>query len=93
LHTNCHIKKYAEFNQIHDKQLKQHICKCGKIYKYRQGLHAHKKECIPITIPNNELHTLANMLTESLQSNANLAMQNQILQTHLWFKFMMKRKN
>lgn len=77
LHTNCHMRKYTEFHQMHDKPVKQHLCKCGKVYKYRQGLHAHKKECIP----KNDVHILADMLTESLQSNVNLAMQNQMLQT------------
>jgi hypothetical protein len=26
-------------------QLKAHFCYCGKAYKYRQGLHAHKRSC------------------------------------------------
>ena len=37
---------------------KSHCCGCGKKYKYRQGLHAHQKNCSSSTIkPNDEINT------------------------------------
>jgi len=40
------------------------ICDCGRKYKYRQGLHAHKKKCIGVT--NNI--TVENMVIEKVKN-------------------------
>ena len=56
-------------------------CDCGKKYKYRQGLFAHKKNC---TILNSELHDEENPINSKeliitlLKQNNNL--QNQIIE-------------
>ena len=49
----------------------EHRCSCGKIYKYRQGLHRHKKACIPfyenskdLFEENKELRTTINTLID-----------------------------
>ena len=46
-------------------------CLCGKIYKYRQGLHKHKKNCVKVTGENKKDND--NILVElfKLQMNEN----------------------
>jgi len=38
-------KNNANSDKFSQKSLKSHICDCGKVYKYRQGLCYHKKTC------------------------------------------------
>ncbi len=51
LHTDKHINTVNQCKPI----VKQHICKCGKEYKYRQGLHVHKQKCKGIVTNENTL--------------------------------------
>lgn len=37
------------------KSIKQHVCGCGKIYKYHQGLSVHKKNCNGVASNDNAL--------------------------------------
>jgi acetone carboxylase gamma subunit len=43
--TNKHIKQQNNYNTSQQEIDKIYKCKCGNSYKYRQGLHKHKKEC------------------------------------------------
>ena len=43
LATKKHNKLTQDQDQVQDQP--SHICKCGKSYMYRQGLHLHKKKC------------------------------------------------
>jgi len=43
--TRRHVNNYNELHKNCEKYAKQYTCDCGKIYKYRQGLHAHRKNC------------------------------------------------
>jgi len=45
LTTRRHVNNYNELHKIGEKYARQYVCDCGKIYKYRQGLHAHRKNC------------------------------------------------
>ena len=45
LTTRRHVNNYNELHKIGEKYARQYACECGKIYKYRQGLHAHRKNC------------------------------------------------
>ena len=42
-----------------NKEPKTYVCQCGKIYKYRQGLHFHKKTCDykPSVTQNTDINT------------------------------------
>jgi hypothetical protein len=54
----------------------QHVCECGKYYKYRQGLHTHRKKCnykdiydenekLKLELKHqNEIHELKNKILE-----------------------------
>ena len=57
-------------------------CECGKQYKYRQGLHNHKKKCSQITqkkentmVPNNENINLNVLVIDLLKQNQELQKQ------------------
>ena len=45
LSTRRHVGNYNELHKTGEKYVRQYACECGKIYKYRQGLHAHRKNC------------------------------------------------
>jgi len=69
LSTRCHINNDAKVNHniIVEKPVKLFTCKCGKNYKFRQGLHAHKKSCentLPIINPSIDInmYTIMNRL-------------------------------
>jgi hypothetical protein len=55
------------------KNAENFICECGKIYKYRQGLHKHKRRC---SLVNN---TIVCMETEEKPSMMDLLTQNKEL--------------
>jgi hypothetical protein len=68
--TRRHVNNYNELHKIGEKYARQYTCDCGKIYKYRQGLHAHRKNCDGIapsestTKPNDsEVTTDTNIYT------------------------------
>jgi hypothetical protein len=48
--------------------LSKHVCSCGKIYKYRQGLHKHAKTCLPK--PSENTMVIGNSNSNS-NSNSN----------------------
>ena len=79
LSTKYHNKKCIEFQQDE----KQYVCKCGKIYKHRQGLHFHKKDCNYVVVPINDKQNITDRLIESMQNNANLIIQNHIIQNQI----------
>jgi len=66
-----------------DKML--HICTCGKSYKYRQGLHIHKKTCNSVPVnqtitPVSTSNILCDLLTElklEREENKELLMKNE----------------
>ena len=57
LHTPKHIQIASNRDIVHP----GYICQCGKKYKYRQGLFAHRQTCVSTMeeIPTNESHTNA----------------------------------
>ena len=61
--------------------IKKHVCEnCGNEYKYRQGLHTHKKKCYfnnKNTCNSNEISYLTNIIIEMVKSNNEL--QKQVL--------------
>lgn len=52
------------------------MCKCGKIYKYRQGLYVHKKRCDVIINVNskhyNESNELKDLVIELMYQNTDI---------------------
>ena len=77
--TAKHIKMTdgCEFGSIGS----DHTCSCGKIFKYRQGLHKHKLKCSPEENKNNvtENHVFdTNLILKLIQQNENL--QNLLMQ-------------
>ena len=56
--------------------IKKHLCKCGKIYKYKQGLSLHKKTCAILTnnqkIDNSEIKMLTGLVKELASHNQTL---------------------
>ena len=65
------------------------FCECGKIYKFRQGLHFHKKTCNITqndnetnnnkTTSDSEIKLLTNLVIDVVKQNQELSMQNQEL--------------
>ena len=64
-HLKMTINDKKEENEIKEKKPKNIIfeCDCGNIYKYRQGLFAHKKKCnIKLSIPENTIENTKNIV-------------------------------
>jgi hypothetical protein len=57
--------------------LMEYVCNCGKRYKYRQGLHAHKKYCKWV---NENLENKDNEIIEFKNSNNNNNLENLVVQ-------------
>jgi hypothetical protein len=91
--TQKHIRMTN--NDINLANNKDFACVCGKIYKYRQGLFAHRKKCngyVSIqNIENNKIYdpTALNdnisseLITKLLMQNQELLLSNQKLQSQL----------
>ena len=63
------------------KLAKKFLCDCGKEYKYRQGLHTHRKNCNQNISSNNksedsELKILTNLVLDVVKQNQELTQQN-----------------
>ncbi len=72
-------------NPIQSENTKIHKCQCGKMYKHRQGLYAHKKGCAekitpPVVQTPISTTDLTNMIVELMKSNNELQKQNAELQ-------------
>jgi hypothetical protein len=62
LSTRRHVNNYNELHKIGEKYARQYACDCGKIYKYRQGLHAHRKICDGSTLAESTNEPDANVI-------------------------------
>tara|TARA_B100000780_G_scaffold266467_1_gene222706 strand:+ start:635 stop:1192 length:558 start_codon:yes stop_codon:yes gene_type:complete len=73
--TNKHIKNHdgVDYTEIKNKQL--YKCNCGNEYKYRQGLHAHKKVCKYIAEQTKEPYTIQS-LKEAIEDNKKLRIES-----------------
>jgi hypothetical protein len=85
-----HLAKHASENDDNDdknddknddapKKPKNHVCECGKKYKYRQGLFCHKKKCELIITPTdnasqteNDIKILTNLVLNIVKQNQEL---------------------
>jgi hypothetical protein len=52
LHLLTAKHKMMTVNDKNPSNLSKHVCSCGKIYKYRQGLHKHAKSCSQKPVEN-----------------------------------------
>ena len=73
--TPKHQKNYTELQESCEKVLPIPQCKCGKIYKHRQGLWKHQKVC-----NNQDDNVLITLVTEVVKSNNEIKLQNMELQ-------------
>ena len=73
--TNKHIKNHdgVDYTEIKNKQL--YKCNCGNEYKYRQGLHAHKKVCKYIAEQTKEPYTIQSV-KEAIEDNKKLRIES-----------------
>jgi hypothetical protein len=74
-------KHEISMEPLQNDYIKIHKCECGKIYKHRQGLYAHKKLCTDkIKQPNIQTQVstldLTNLVVELMKSNNELQKQN-----------------
>ena len=83
LMTNKH-KRMTNDDKKAQKSAKnnEYICECGKKYKYRQGLHKHKKHCSVINnklvcLGTDEQSTILNLISQNKELMNLLAIQNQ----------------
>jgi hypothetical protein len=77
---HCSTAKHIQRTKD-DKIVSDYICSCGKIFKYRQGLHKHKNKCSPdqnknIIVENPPIDT--SLIIKLIQQNENL--QNLLVQ-------------
>ena len=74
LTTRKHMNDDASVTKSCQSSSKQYTCGCGKEYKHRQGLHAHKTQCSYIET-QDEVKNLTHMVMELMKSNAELQKQ------------------
>jgi hypothetical protein len=85
-----HLSKHTSQNDDNDdknddknddapKKPKNHVCECGKKYKYRQGLFCHKKKCALTINPTentsqteNDIKILTNLVLNIVKQNQEL---------------------
>jgi len=75
------------------KLAKKYICECGKEYKHRQGLYAHKSKCVPSVVATQENIQLTNLVIEVIKSNGEMQKQNQEFQNKILETFNEVMKN
>ena len=77
---HCATAKHIQ-RTLDDQKVSEYICSCGKIFKYRQGLHKHKIKCSPdknkiIIVENPPIDT--SLIIKLIQQNETL--QNLLVQ-------------
>ena len=82
LATRKHIMNDKSLQICSENIFKKYECECGKEYRHRQGLHAHKKKCskdikIKPEPPHSEsdIKLLTNLVLEVVKSHADLQKQ------------------
>jgi hypothetical protein len=82
--TAKHENRYKMVTNDYKGVPNANTCECGKTYKHRQGLYAHKKVCVQNNIiepaPDVGNTDISTLVFELLKSNNNLQQQNQEFQ-------------
>ena len=83
LSTAKHANRYKMVTNDYKSVPNANTCECGKTYKHRQGLYAHKKVCVQNNIvpaPDVGNTDISTLVFELLKSNNHLQQQNQEFQ-------------
>ena len=80
--TPKHKRVTTEFVHVNVTNENKNVCACGNVYKYRQGLFKHKKECEKMKklISNQNMDFDKNIIIELLKQNGDL--QKQLLELY-----------
>ena len=78
LSTDKHKRNTLELPKVPKSSAKMYSCDCGKLYKYRQGLSKHKKNCdlIDAPIPNNNDTLIMELLKQNQELKEMMMEQN-----------------